>query len=173
MHSLSVPPRPTSHEVQLNDNDFIVSKTDLHGRITYGNRHFIKISGYQEDELIGAPHKILRHPDMPRVVFKCLWDAIKKKEEIFAYVKNLAKDGSFYWVFANVTCTYDDNGQVKDYHSVRRRPSRKAMEVIPSLYRELHTAEQRGGITASEKMLESILNEKGLTYHDFVLSLQK
>lgn len=166
-------PRPTSNELRLHEHDFIVSKTDLSGRIIYGNRHFIKISGYHESELIQAPHSLLRHPDMPRVVFKMLWDTIKKREEIFAYVKNLAKDGSFYWVFANVTCTKDHSGNIVDYHSVRRKPSDRAMSVIPELYRQLHAEEQRGGISASEKLLNTILNEKGLTYHDFVLSLQK
>lgn len=166
-------PYPTSNEIRLNENDFIVSKTDQSGRITYGNKHFIKISGYHESELIGSAHSILRHPDMPKVVFKLLWETIKKKEEIFAYVKNLAKDGSYYWVFANVTCTYSEAGILKDYHSVRRRPSDQAMKVIPDLYRQLHDAEQRGGVSASEKMLHTILTEKGLTYHDFVLRLQK
>jgi PAS domain S-box-containing protein len=76
----------------------IVSETDLHGIITYANRKFIEISGYQKDELIGKPHSIIRHPDMPKAVFKDLWDTINKDEEWQGLVKNLRKDGRYYWV---------------------------------------------------------------------------
>jgi len=79
----------------MREDDFIVSKTDLKGRITYGNRIFIEFSGYAESELVGSQHNIIRHPDMPRGVFKFLWDTIQAKEECCAYVKNMAKDGSF------------------------------------------------------------------------------
>ena len=166
-------PTPTSNQLHLNDNDFIVSKTDLSGKIIYGNKQFIKMSGYPEGELIGTPHSILRHPDMPKAVFKLLWETLKKKEEIFAYVKNLAKDGSHYWVFANVTCTLAQNGAVRDYHSVRRKPSNRAMDIIPGLYQELLRSELQQGVSASEKLLFQKLAEQGTNYHDFILSLQK
>ena len=166
-------PTPTSNQLHLDDNDFIVSKTDLLGKIIYGNKLFIKMSGYPEAELIGTPHSILRHPDMPKAVFKLLWETLKKKEEIFAYVKNLAKDGSHYWVFANVTCTLSQNGTVRDYHSVRRKPSDRAMNIIPSLYRELLQSEHTQGVAASEKLLFQKLAEQGVSYHDFILSIQK
>lgn len=167
--------RPTPNQTQksLNAEDFIVSKTDLTGKIIYGNKTFIKLSGYDESELLGAPHSLLRHPDMPKVVFKLLWDRIKNKEEIFAYVKNLCKDGSYYWVFANATATLDPNGSIRDFHSVRRRPSSKAMEVIPGLYTQLLSAERTGGIDASKKLLDKILLEQGVSYDGFVLSLQQ
>jgi len=105
---------PIDHEISFGENEFIVSKTDLKGNITYGNELFIKISGYDEKEFIGAPHSILRHPDMPRAVFALLWKQISKGEEIFAFVKNLAKDGSFYWVKAHATPSFDDNGKLSD-----------------------------------------------------------
>jgi PAS domain S-box-containing protein len=167
--------KPTPNQIQksLSPNDFIVSKTDIHGKIIYGNKVFIKISGYDESELIGAPHSILRHPDMPKIVFKLLWDRIKNKEEIFAYVKNLSKDGSYYWVFANATATVDPNGTIRDFHSVRRKPSAKALEIIPGLYSLLLSAEQSGGMDASKAMLEKILNDKGVDYDGFILSLQQ
>lgn len=94
---------PTSNEKVMREDDFIVSKTDLQGIITYGNRIFIEFSGYTEAELLGSQHNIIRHPDMPRGVFKFLWDTLHAEKECCAYVKNMAKDGSFYWVFANVT----------------------------------------------------------------------
>jgi PAS domain S-box-containing protein len=165
--------KPNSNEKKLKEDDFIVSKTDEKGKIIYGNKIFINISGYSEDELLGAPHSILRHPDMPKVVFYFLWERMKAKQEIFAYVKNLAKDGSFYWVFANVTVTLDKNGSVRDLHSVRRRPSDKALKVIPDLYVALLNAEKSGGMEASKALLNKILDEKGVDYDSFVLSLQQ
>ncbi len=166
-------PVPNNNEKELDKNDFIVSKTDLKGRIIYCNEIFIKLAGYDEKELLGSPHSIVRHPDMPKIVFKLLWERVQNKKEIFAYVKNLSKDGGYYWVFANVTATLDENGNIRDYHSVRRKPSKKAMSVIPSLYRELLEVEKRGGMEASYKRLNEILDRKGLNYDQFVLSLQQ
>lgn len=166
-------PTPNQTQKSLNVEDFIVSKTDNSGKIIYGNKTFIKLSGYDESELIGSAHSILRHPDMPKIVFKLLWDRIKMKEEIFAYVKNLCKDGSYYWVFANVTATVDPNGTIRDFHSVRRKPSSKALEIIPGLYSQLLSAERNGGINGSKSMLEKILNDKGVDYDGFILSLQQ
>ncbi len=166
-------PQPTSVERSLKEEDFIVSKTDLKGRILYGNKIFIKISGYSEKELLNKPHSILRHPDMPKIIFKLLWQRIQNGEEIFAYVKNLCKDGGFYWVFANVTVTKDKNGNARDYHSVRRKPSAKALEVIKPIYSQLLAEERHGGMEASEKLLNRILKGKGLEYDEFVLGLQQ
>ncbi|MDO9208402.1 MAG: PAS domain-containing protein [Sulfuricurvum sp.] len=166
-------PHPTQSEKILNADEFIVSKTDTNGKILYGNKVFIKISGYDESELIGSPHSILRHPDMPKIVFKLLWDRIMNKEEIFAYVKNLCKDGSYYWVYANVTATLESNGDIRDFHSVRRKPSAKAMEIIPALYAQLNAAERSGGVQASKVLLDKVLNEKGVDYDEFILSLQQ
>lgn len=166
-------PTPNQHEKVLDEHDFIVSKTDARGKIIYGNKTFIKMSGYEENELLDAPHSILRHPDMPKIVFKLLWDRIQNKQEIFAYVKNLAKDGSYYWVFANVTATLNTNGTIRDFHSVRRKPSQKALNVIPGIYSQLLAAEKNGGMEASKKLLDTVLNEKGISYDEFVLSLQQ
>ncbi len=166
-------PTPTGTERFLKADDFIVSKTDLKGRIIYGNKMFIKISGYSESELLGAPHSILRHPDMPKIVFKLLWDRIQNKKEIFAYVKNLCKDGGYYWVLANVTATIAPDGSTRDYHSVRRKPSDQAMQMIPPLYSKLLAAERSGGMEASGRLLEEILKEKGVGYDEFVLGLQQ
>ena len=166
---------PTSHEKLMREDDFIVSKTDLKGRITYGNRIFIEFSGYSEDELLGAQHNIIRHPDMPRGVFKFLWDTLAQGKECFAYVKNLAKDGSFYWVFANVTPSYDEQGRVEGYLSVRRKPKREAVELLAGVYRMMLEAEQKAGardaMDASLGLLTGILAEKGVSYEEFVLSL--
>jgi len=163
---------PINNEKSLSADEFIVSKTDAKGKILYGNKIFIKISGYTEKELLGSPHSILRHPDMPKAVFKLLWERLHAKGEIFAYVKNMCKDGSFYWVLANITVTLDANGSVVDLHAVRRKPSAKAMQVIPDLYAKLLQEEKKSGMDASMKMLNTILNDKGVSYDDFIFDLQ-
>ena len=163
---------PNNNQKFLSDEEFIVSKTDTKGKILYGNKTFIKLSGYEEKELLSQPHSILRHPDMPKIIFKSLWERVQAGEEIFAYVKNLCKDGSFYWVLANVTATKGKNNQTIDFHSVRRKPSNKAMDIIPSLYQKLLGEEKKLGMEASKRMLTNILQEKGITYDDFIFNLQ-
>ncbi len=166
---------PTSVEKVMREDDFIVSMTDLKGVITYGNRIFIEFSGYSEAELLGTQHNIIRHPDMPRAVFKLLWDKIQNREECFAYVKNMAKDGSFYWVFTNVTPNFDAAGNVTGYFSVRRKPRLSGVQVMSEVYRIMLEAEQKTGpanaIAASTKILVDILNEKGLSYEELVLAI--
>jgi PAS domain S-box-containing protein len=166
---------PTSIEKKMREHDFIVSKTDTKGRITYGNEIFIEFSGYSEKELLGAQHNIIRHPDMPRGVFKFLWDNIAGGNEVFAYVKNMAKDGSFYWVFANVTPDYDASGNIIGYLSVRRAPKRSAVQVVDGLYKAMLEAEKKAGpkdaCDASLALLVSVLNEKGLSYEQLIHAL--
>lgn len=167
--------QPTSVERTMRENDFIVSKTDLKGRITYGNRIFIEFSGYSEQELLGAQHNIIRHPDMPRGVFKFLWDTIESGKECFAYVKNMAKDGSFYWVFANVTPDLGASGQIEGYLSVRRAPKRAAVDVLAGVYQLMLAEEQKAGsrdaCAASIALLTGILADKGISYEELILSL--
>jgi PAS domain S-box-containing protein len=159
-----------NNELTFGDEEFIVSKTNLDGKITYGNSLFIQMSGYSELELIDHPHNILRHPDMPAVVFKLLWNQIRSGKEIFAYVKNKTKSGDFYWVFAHVTPSFDSNRKISNYHSVRRKPTTKALEIIKPLYASLLQKEKNSGIPASEEMLAQILKEKGVSYDEFILS---
>lgn len=172
---MKYPVRPTGAEKLMRENDFIVSKTDLKGRITYGNRTFIEFSGYSEPELLGAPHNIIRHPDMPRGVFKFLWDTLAAGQECFAYVKNLAKDGSAYWVFANVTPSFDAGGRVEGYYSVRRAPKRSAVDTMAGVYGAMLQAEEQAGprnaCDASLRLLTGILADKGLTYDQLILAL--
>ena len=159
----------------MREEDFIVSTTDLKGRITYGNRIFVEFSGYAEEELLGAQHNIIRHPDMPRGVFKLLWDTVQAGNECFAYVKNLTKDGGFYWVFANVTPLFDGDGRIEGYFSVRRKPAPQALAVVGELYRQMLEAEQRAGvrdaIAASTALLQKTLSDKGMSYDEFILSI--
>lgn len=166
---------PTTREKVMRESDFIVSKTDLKGVITYGNRIFIEFSGYSEAELIGTQHNVIRHPDMPRGVFKFLWDTLAAEKECCAYVKNMAKDGSFYWVFANVTPSYGDDGRVNGYFSVRRKPRREVVDAMADVYRAMLAEEQKAGprdaMAASLGWLTAVLTQKGVSYEEFILSL--
>jgi len=157
----------------LSEDDFIISKTDKKGIITYGNEKFIHMSGYKEHELLGSPHNILRHEDMPKVVFDTLWREIAQKREIFAFVKNRCKNGDHYWVFANLTASIDKRGEVIGYYSVRRKPNPTAIREIEPLYKTLRDAEKTGGIEASRNIIDRMLQEKGVQYNEFIVNLQK
>lgn len=177
VHKLARAVQPTATERFFDEDDIIVSKTDLTGHLTYVNRTFMTISDYDESELLGQPHSLIRHPDMPRVVFELLWEQIRAGTEVFAYVKNMAKSGDFYWVLAHVTPSFASSGEVLGYHSNRRVPDRRVVdEVITPLYRALKNVEdgepdRRAGLAGSRQRLDAILREKGLGYDEFVLGL--
>ncbi|MFC7049049.1 PAS domain-containing protein [Emcibacter nanhaiensis] len=164
-------------EVVFSEDEIIVSKTDVKGKITYANDIFCTVSGYHVDELIGKPHNIIRHPDMPRCIFKFMWDTLGRGEEIFAYVKNGCKDGRYYWVLAYVTPSLDLNGNVCGYHSSRRTPNRRVLPKIEDLYTSLRRTEQQAaspkdGMAEAEKQFLQILAGKGMTYPEFLFSLE-
>lgn len=168
--------QPTGVECRFGDEEIIVSKTDLAGRITYANDVFLKIAGYTESEVMGEPHSIVRHPDMPRSVFKLLWDTLQAKHEIFAYVKNMAKNGDHYWVFAHVTPSYDADGAVVGYHSNRRTPDEAAVAKASGLYVSLLDEEERHddrkvGMMSAHGTLVELLQQQGVEYDEFVHSL--
>ena len=160
-------------ERYLSENDFIVSKTDTSGRITYGNRIFLELAEFTEEELIGQPHSILRHPDMPKAIFQLLWERVKRKEEIFAYVVNRTKNRNHYWVYANVTASHDESDQVLGYYSVRRRPNPSALEIIKPLYKRMIEAERYGGISAGTAVLHKYLHEEGISYDEYIIGIQQ
>lgn len=158
---------------EMRENDFIISKTDLKGRITYCNRIFMDMAEYTEEELLGKPHSIIRHPDMPKAVFRYLWETIPTKQEVFAYVVNKTKNGNDYWVYANITASLDTNGKIVDYYSVRRKPNPKALEIITPLYKKMLEVEKSSGVDASFKVLTDVLSEKGVGYDELIISIQK
>ena len=162
---------PNNHEIVLKDDRLIVSKTDLKGRITYMNAYFVEVSRYHELELLGQPHNMIRHPDMPRAIFKLLWDTIQSGNEINAYVKNLAKDGSYYWVLANVTPSFDKNKNIIGYFSVRRKPTPQALAFIKDLYAKMLQIEKTSSMEASLAYLNDLVKEKGLSYEEFIASI--
>lgn len=166
----------TGVERRFQDDEIIVSKTDTKGRITYCNDVFLKVAGYTENELMGQPHSIVRHPSMPRCVFKLLWDTIESRKEIFAYVINRAKNGDHYWVFAHVTPDFDESGAIVGYHSFRRSAEASALTKIEPIYAALANEEARHSngkkaVDAATELLLSTLSKKGVSYDKFVLDL--
>ncbi len=170
--------RQTGVERFFDAQDIIVSKTNLKGHITYANKIFQALSGYPEQEIIGQPHSLVRHPDMPRAIFKLLWDTIQSGKEIFAYVVNLSNNGDHYWVLAHVTPSFDTDGQISGYHSNRRVPNRESLDsVIKPLYKNLLDIENRPenrkeSLKTSSAALSKILDEKGVPYDEFIFSLE-
>lgn len=167
---------PRSHEVVLGEHDLIVSKTCPKGKITYANRKFMAISGYSEQQLLGQPHNIIRHPDMPKAVYRLMWKALQQGHEFFGFVKNCCADGSYYWVFANVTPDLDLQGELKGYYSVRRKPNLETIkQFIEPLYRSMLDIEAAGqgagAIDQSVAKLESWLQEIGIDYCHAMIAL--
>ena len=149
-------------EIELDPKRYIVSETDEKGKITYCNDYFIEVAGYTKEELIGKPHSIIRHPDMPRVVFKLLWETISQGKNINAVVKNLAKDGRYYWIFTEFESRRDtDTGKIIGYHAARKSISKFILEVVANLYKELLEIEKNLGMEESEKYLMEFLKDKG------------
>ncbi len=169
---------PSGRETFFPASELIVSKTDLRGRLTYANGLFCRMAGYRESELIGQPHSLIRHPDMPRCVFRLLWDTIEDRREIFAFVKNMASNGDHYWVFAHVTPSFDVKGEMIGYHSNRRVPDRQVIEtaIIP-LYAELLKIERshvngKQALAAGYKALTDFVASQKVAYEELVFTLK-
>lgn len=164
---------PTQREVKLQDNELIVSKTDLTGRITYVNRTFMRISDYAEAEVLGKQHNVIRHPDMPRGVYRLMWQTLKAEQEFFGVVKNLTANGDYYWVLANVTLDRLQNGKIMGYFSVRRSVSPAAIAIASELYAQMLRIERESGSAqapdASLAWLLKTMAENNTTYNQFVL----
>ncbi|WP_306602844.1 PAS domain-containing protein [Azonexus sp.] len=166
---------PTTVERIMREGDFIVSKTTPKGIITYCNPIFIEFSGYSEAELIGIQHNLIRHPDMPRAAFKLAWDTIQSGREFFAYVKNMAKDGSYYWVFTHIAPDFGPGRSIVGYTSVRRCPKRDAVQKIEPVYQQMLQAERNAGsrdaIAAGTKVLVDVMQQSGMGYEELIFSL--
>ena len=167
----------TGVEQYFDENEIIVSKTNLKGHLTYCNDVFLRIAGYTESECLGQPHSMIRHPEMPRCIFGLLWDTIQSGNELFAYVVNRCKNGDHYWVNAHVTPSRNAAGEIIGYHSSRRVPDRKILEgtIIP-LYKDLlaeerHHTNGKDGLKASTDMVANLLAEKNVQYDEFIASL--
>ncbi len=166
-------PVPTGNEIKLNAKQFIVSKTDTTGKIVYGNDYFTEISGYKESELVGSPHNILRHPDMPKVIFYLMWEHLKNGRNIMAVVKNLAKNGNHYWVVTDFDIKRDQSGNIRHYLAFRQAAPKHVVSEIEPLYGKLLEIEKEHDMDASLAYLQGFLEENNMNYDQFIEDLAK
>lgn len=162
------------NEIKLTKDSFIISRTNEKGILLYANQGFIDISGYSEKEIIGSPHNFIRHPDMPKAVFKLLWETLKSGHEFNGFVKNLCKGGYYYWVFATITTSISPAGTI--YYSVRKQPKAKALDTIIPLYQAMLEEEKNNPNDKSFESSTLIFTNEFLpfdiSYDEYVLSLQ-
>jgi PAS domain S-box-containing protein len=170
-------PEPTDLEYEVKSVDLIVSKADEEGRITYVNPIFVKISGYTHASLLEKPHAILRHPDMPKVVFKYLWKNLKEGKDVVTFVKNLCADGGYYWVLATVKMAKNPDGSFRNYMSTRKAITENAKKQISAFYASLLKIEKSEGEEAAEKAFNDFLSEKNIedakSFNTFMINLNK
>jgi len=162
-------------EINLNSVDIIVSQSDLDGFIIYANPIFYKIAGYSYAQLIGENHNIIRHPDMPKAIFKLLWEQLKKREEVYSFIKNRSNDNNFYWVFAYIRPSFNKDGTVRNYISTRRAISNKAKDIIEPLYKDMLTLEKSNGVEESEELFKNFLEQnryKKQSNNDIIHNIQ-
>lgn len=164
-------PMPADKEIPLDPSKTVMSKTNAKGIIEYANEYFMEVSGYEEYELMGQAHNVIRHPDMPKTVFKLLWNRLNKGENIHAFVKNLSKDGRYYWVLTNFETKYDEAGNIVSHYSRRKAAPKNAIYEIEKLYKTLKSIEDRQGMETAVKYFEGMLEEKGVTYDHFILKI--
>ncbi len=167
-------PDPVDKEIWLDPKKYIMSKTCQKGVIEYGNEYFVEISGYKESELVGRPHNMIRHPDMPKIVFKLMWDRLENRKNIYALVKNLAKSGRYYWVLTDFDVKVDKaTNETVGYFAYRRAAPKNAVKQIEKVYAKLIEIEKERGMDGSEKYLLGFLEERGQTYDQFIDEITK
>lgn len=165
-------PLPLDKELVWDRSKIIISETDVLGRITDVNKAFCEVNGYTPFEIIGQPHSLVRHPDMPKLIFEMLWDSLAKENHFIGIVKNLTKSGEYYWVITDFEVRRDIYGNVTNYVARRRAISKRLVSsyIIP-LYETLLRLERIGGTELSARFLKNYLNKEGKDYVDFVISI--
>ena len=152
---------PLDKEVIWDKSKVIMSKTDKFGTIEYANDVFVDVSGYEDYELVGQPHNIIRHPDMPKVIFKVLWDNLKKGNNFHAIAKNMAKSGRYYWVITDFDISKNEDGEITHYFARRKSIQPGVVNQVEPLYKKLLQIETVSGMNGSEKYLTDFLEEQG------------
>jgi PAS domain S-box-containing protein len=162
-------PIAIDHERKWDESRVLTSKTDLNGIIEYANDEFISVSGYEDYELISKPHSIIQHPDMPKVIFKLLWDNLQAGNTFQALIKNMAKSGEYYWVMVYFECGRNEKKEITQYLSNSWSIySTSIIEQVEPLYKNLVEVEKGGGVAESEKYLSFFLNVIGKTYVQYI-----
>ena len=160
-------------EIKFSKKKFIVSKTDIKGRITFINKNFAEISKYTEAELMGVPHNVVRHPDMPKAVFYLVWQNLLAGNKISGVIKNLAKDGRYYWVIADFEPKFNSNGEIITLTAFRRSAPQKVIDMAEELYATMLAIEKKHGMERSLAYLEGFLEENKMNYNEFIEELIK
>lgn len=160
-------------ELILDKDVLITSKTDLKGNVLYCNQPFLDYAEYNEEEVLFKSHNIVRHEDMPKCVFKILWEYIRQGKEVFAFVKNKTKHNNFYWVFANITPNYDQHNRVVGYYSVRRKANPQALSIISKLYEEALHIEKTQGVDRAYNFILMCAKNANISYNNLVVNLQR
>lgn len=165
-----------NQELDITSDQLIVSKTNPAGKITYCNQDFIELSGYNESELVGQPHSIIRHPEMPCGIFHLMWQTLKQNKEFNGLVKNKTKSGNSYWAFTNITPVHSLSGQLTSYTCAKRQPNPAAITMFSMYYEQMleHEAGQRNEAVAKQSvtLLTELLSAMGDNYETSVFKLQ-
>lgn len=165
-------PTPIDKEVGWNKSQVVISETDVYGRITNVNDVFCNVCGYSPDEMIGQPHSIIRHPDMPKLVFKLLWDNLKVGNNFIGVIKNLAKSGEYYWVITDFEMRRDATGNITHYIARRKSVPKAVIEnYVAPLYETLLKLEKVGGMELSSRFFKNYLAKQGKDYIDFIIDV--
>lgn len=166
-----IKPKPTYKEIKVGKYDMLVSKTDFNGVITYANKNFVKTSGYKLSELIGAPHNIIRHPDMPKAIFFMMFDRLQKGRNFLSVLKNMTSKGDHYWVTTDFAIHKNREGGIVSFTAFRERPSRQVINEIEPLYKKMVEIENESGMEASLEYLYGFLDEKKMSYDEYIKDL--
>ena len=137
-------PNPINEQYEISENGVIISQTDKEGNITFVNKKFSEVSGYLRKELIGKPHSIIRHPDMPKAVFKKMWEHLKSGQAYNGVIKNLRKDGKFYWIELEIIPLRDEKENITGYISVARKANEKDIFENEDMYLKMLEDEKEG-----------------------------
>lgn len=165
-------PTPTNNEVNFSTKKYLISKTDEKGIIIEVNDYITKVSGYEESELLDQEHNIIRHPDMPKAIFRMMWDRLSKGKTITAILKNLTKDGHYYWVVAEFEIKRDHKtNKIIAYTSFQRVPPQKAIDKMTLIYKKLLEIEKKDGANDSLKYFLGYLDRNKITYDEFIKEL--
>jgi len=166
-------PIPTNTQLKVDSKKIIVSKTDVKGKIIYGNDYFCELTGYKESELISSPHNIIRHPDMPRAIFYLMWQYLKSGRNITAVVKNMSKNGDYYWVTTDFEIKRDKFGNIQNYIAFRQAAAPHIVAEMEKIYAKLLEIEKNHNMDASLAYFTAFLEEKHMNYDQFILQLAK
>lgn len=159
--------------IELEIGKKIISKTDPKGFIVKINDYFEEISEFSEEECLGKPHNMIRHPEMPKLVFRLLWVKLRYGMEVNAFVKNITKSGGFYWVYATVSPTFKPGTkEITGYYSIRKKANYEAIEIIDAYYKELNEIESKDGKEASKMNLKNLLEKNDMKFNDLMSRLQ-